>query len=107
MAQPIFCAGCGAEQQPSNLFCPRCGRRLAPKGGSGVTAESGSETGRSGNTPSATPSFISEEMWLRLKAEEEEYSRRSQRKARVGCLILSLLLIAGAVAIWLWVPSKR
>jgi len=48
---------------------------------------------------------MSDEFWLRLQAEEQEYSRRSKITARIGCLAF-LLLVAGTVSfIWWWGSS--
>ena len=110
MAQP-FCPRCGAAQDPSNLFCPKCGRRLRAEQSEEAAqempgkAEAEPESG-SGSKPAAQ-STVADDLWFRLRAEEQEYTRRSRRNARVGCLVLLVILVGFVIAIWQWGPTVR
>jgi predicted nucleic acid-binding Zn ribbon protein len=104
MAQP-FCPHCGAAQDASNLFCPKCGQRL-PARVPGTPPAAAQGEGAAGNeTAGPGQSIVSDEIWLRLRAEEQEYTRRSSRRARMGCLVLLILLAVAAIAIWQLGPS--
>jgi hypothetical protein len=106
MAQP-FCPHCGAAQDASNLFCPKCGQRLpAEVPGTPLAAAQGEAAAVSGNeTAGAGQRIVPDELWLRLRVEEQEYTRRSSRRARMGCLVLLVLFAAVAIAIWHLGPS--
>jgi len=102
MAQP-FCPRCGSAQAPSNLFCPKCGHRL-PEDEPGAKPDPQPEKAAPGlangaKTAAAPPS---DDLWIRLRAEEQEYSRRSRRNAGIGCLVVLFGLIAFGLLIWHW-----
>jgi uncharacterized Zn finger protein (UPF0148 family) len=103
MAQP-FCPRCGAAQQdPSNVFCPKCGQPLAGEESEAAAAEASPEAEPA--TAPATPSTVTDDLWFRLRAEEQEYTRRSRRNGRIGCLLLLVILVGFVIAVWKWGPT--
>jgi hypothetical protein len=106
MAQP-FCPRCGTAQDPSNVFCPKCGAPLpgeqpeatAPQPSSRVEPDTGK------GTEATKASTVTDDLWFRLRAEEQEYSRRSRRNGRIGCLVLLVILVGFVIAVWQWGPT--
>ena len=87
-----FCPRCGKPQQPSNLFCPKCGLALGSEGSDG--AEPPPQTDRRAAPPAAP---FPPELLQQLRMQEQVLSRRSRRAAQFGCLFVVALLIAFAV----------
>jgi hypothetical protein len=106
MAQP-FCPRCGTAQDPSNVFCPKCGARLAGGGPetSAPEASRKAETDAGKGTEVAKPSTAADDLWFRLRAEEQEYTRRSRRNGRIGCLVVLVILVGFVIAVWKWGPT--
>lgn len=105
MVEP-FCPRCGAAQDPSNVFCPKCGHGLLAEqreeAAQEVPGKAEPESG-SGSEPAAQ-STVADDLWFRLRSEEQEYTRRSRRNARIGCLVLLVVLVGFVIAIWHWSP---
>ena len=91
------------------MFCPKCGRQLLAQepeeAAQEVPGKAEPESG-SGSEPAAQ-SIMTEDIWFRLRSEEQEYTRRSRRNARIGCLVLLVILVGFVVAIWQWGPPAR
>jgi uncharacterized Zn finger protein (UPF0148 family) len=106
MAQP-FCSRCGTAQDPSNVFCPKCGQRLPGEETEAAAPEASpkAEPDAGEGTEPATPGTVADELWFRLRAEEQEYTRRSRRNGRIGCLVVLVILVGFVFAVWKWGPT--
>jgi hypothetical protein len=106
MAQP-FCPRCGTAQDASNVFCPKCGVRLPDEEAEAAAPEvpPRAEPDAGKGTEAAMPSTVVDDLWFRLRAEEQEYTRRSRRNGRIGCLVVLVILVGFVIAVWKWGPT--
>jgi hypothetical protein len=89
------------------VFCPKCGAPLPGEQPEATAPEAPpqAEPDAGEGTEPATPSTVTDDLWFRLRAEEQEYSRRSRRNGRIGCLVLLVILVGFVIAVWRWGPT--